>query len=164
MDKEIDGFPDCTVDECGIVKCRGKPLGAYSNGRGYMKVFLPTEGGKKKSLTVHRLVANAFIANPEGLPVVDHKDGDKLNNRADNLEWVSHQNNTARWLNKKAREKKPIARVQNGKIKDIFLSIAQAAKYKKVDYRGLYEAVKNSTKYKGSFWVYCQVDIQLEAQ
>jgi hypothetical protein len=47
MDKQVQGFADCTVDERGAVKYHGKPLAAYANGRGYMKVFLPTGGGKK---------------------------------------------------------------------------------------------------------------------
>lgn len=49
--------------------------------------------GFKKSLHIHRLVAQAFIPNPNNLPEVNHKDGDKQNNHKDNLEWCTHSDN-----------------------------------------------------------------------
>lgn len=49
--------------------------------------------GKSKHTTIHRLVAKAFISNPENLPTVNHKDENKLNNRAENLEWLSVKDN-----------------------------------------------------------------------
>lgn len=64
------------------------------NNRGYLTVVI-----RKKTHMLHRLVAQAFIPNPEGKPFVNHKDGNKLNNRADNLEWC-----TARENNLHARE------------------------------------------------------------
>jgi hypothetical protein len=59
---------------------------------GYLRVNL-SEGGVKKSFLVHRLVAQAFVDNPQELPLVNHKDGNKSNARAINLEWVSEESN-----------------------------------------------------------------------
>lgn len=59
---------------------------------GYLRVNL-YEGTKNHTVTVHRLVAKAFVPNPNNLPEVNHIDGDKTNNNADNLEWVSSSEN-----------------------------------------------------------------------
>jgi hypothetical protein len=59
---------------------------------GYYYVIL-CKDGKKKLHTVHRLVAEAFIDNPENKSQVDHKDRNKLNNKVDNLRWASHSEN-----------------------------------------------------------------------
>ena len=60
---------------------------------GYKNVTL-TVNGKKNYYRLHILVARAFIPNPENKPCVNHIDGDKSNNRADNLQWVNHSENT----------------------------------------------------------------------
>lgn len=58
----------------------------------YVAVTL-TKDGESIAYSVHRLVAKAFIPNPEDLPEVNHKDENPLNNRVDNLEWCTHQYN-----------------------------------------------------------------------
>lgn len=60
--------------------------------QGYKTVLL-SKGGSREQFLLHRLVAQAFIPNPQNLPCVNHKDEDKTNNRADNLEWCSQQYN-----------------------------------------------------------------------
>lgn len=59
---------------------------------GYLRVVLSSNGEVKKFL-VHRLVAMAFIPNPEDKPTVNHKDGDKQNNCVENLEWNTYSEN-----------------------------------------------------------------------
>ena len=63
----------------------------WNNG-GYRRVNLFV-AGEKKNFLLHRLVAEAFIPNPENKPEVNHKDGDKWNNAASNLEWTTRKEN-----------------------------------------------------------------------
>ena len=60
--------------------------------KGYLKTDLRKDG-KREMAFIHRLVALTFIPNPDNLPEVNHKDGDKTNNRVENLEWVTTQQN-----------------------------------------------------------------------
>lgn len=50
-------------------------------------------GRPRKMVLLHRVIAEAFIPNPENLPEVNHKDGNKRNNHIENLEWCSHMEN-----------------------------------------------------------------------
>ena len=61
--------------------------------RGYLSVGLRTDPKHLKRFQVHRLVAQTFVPNPDNMPQVNHKDEDKTNNRADNLEWCTARYN-----------------------------------------------------------------------
>ena len=69
-------------------------MSQQENRNGYMTVHLRNKGVERRAM-VHRLVAEAFIPNPDELRDVNHKKGDKSDNRVENLEWVSHSDNMA---------------------------------------------------------------------
>lgn len=84
---------ECVPDKNGVYHERirkGRVLKPNYDGRGnYLHVSL-RRSGSGISRNVHRMVAQAFVPNPDGYKEVNHKDEDKTNNRADNLEWCSH--------------------------------------------------------------------------
>ena len=89
------GFQKFTLDDYEITregkvinKKWGRDVKPQPNGKGYLRVSI---GGKL--MFVHRLVAEKYVPNPDNKPQVNHKDGNKLNNNADNLEWVTNQEN-----------------------------------------------------------------------
>ena len=67
-------------------------LKPYQNPKGYMIVTLSNRG-KSKKMRLHRLVAQAFLNNPDNLPDVNHKDYDRTNNCVNNLEWMGRKEN-----------------------------------------------------------------------
>jgi len=87
---------DYYISSYGRVKsCRctkEKIMKPQTNTRGYLSIGLMING-KQRMQKIHRLVANAFIANPENKPQVNHIDANKLNNCISNLEWVTQQEN-----------------------------------------------------------------------
>lgn len=89
----LDLFAGYTIREDGVVTSRfGKVIAQQFYAPGYARVELWKNGVGKKYL-VHRLLATAFIPNPEAKPQVNHIDGDKTNNALSNLEWVTQSEN-----------------------------------------------------------------------
>lgn len=73
-------------------KVKGRLMKQSTSNYGY-KVITLRKGEIKKSHRVHRLVAESFINKEEGKTLINHKDGDKCNNRAENLEWCTNSEN-----------------------------------------------------------------------
>jgi hypothetical protein len=90
--KIIDDYPTYEISSAGRVRRGGKFIKGVAMNRGYMRVSLSMDG-KSKGFFVHRLVAQAFLDNPENKPQVNHIDGNPSNNYVSNLEWATAQEN-----------------------------------------------------------------------
>jgi hypothetical protein len=108
--KIIKDFPDYLISDCGLVKSQQRLVERNLNGKvhlktinerilkpslrnGYLFVTLRKNNSHKANM-IHQMVASAFIGKRREVLVINHKDGNKLNNSADNLEYVSKQRNT----------------------------------------------------------------------
>ena len=77
----------------GVILVKGRILRYIKVSSGYLQVVLYKDGVRNACL-VHRLIAQAFISNPDGLPIINHKDENKENNRVENLEWCDEKYNS----------------------------------------------------------------------
>lgn len=85
LDRLVDG-------RWGVTHRKGRILTGGLDKDGY-RLFILSKNGLRKTHKLHRLIAVTFIENPYGYSQINHKDGNKQNNRVDNLEWVTPQKN-----------------------------------------------------------------------
>lgn len=99
LDMIHPNFPKYDISQSGEVisldyNHTGKPKALrHIIKKGYHVVGLTNKDGKRRFRFVHRLVAELFIDNPDGLPQINHKDGNKSNNHVSNLEWCTASHN-----------------------------------------------------------------------
>lgn len=131
MWKDVNDFEGLyRVSDKGEVysEITNKILRPAKNRCGYMQVVL-SKNGKLKYITVHRLVAKAFIPNPECKKQVNHKDGNKENNSVDNLEWCTSQENIMHCIYVLNKRKVPVAQcLKDGTVVRIWGSIVEAGR------------------------------------
>lgn len=131
--RPIEGFGDrYEVSDKGRVRSSYKRAGfngilnQQQHRNGYMKVDLKYRASKK-TIDVHRLVAQAFIPNPKNKTDVNHIDGNKANNVVSNLEWCTRKENMAHChtiLQRGGRAKRPVKCLETGVI---YTSLHEAA-------------------------------------
>ena len=86
LDRIVLGKNGASCFRCGKLKS------SVTNGGGYLQVLL-SKNNKLKSCRIHRLVAEAFIPNPDNLPCIDHINTIRTDNRVSNLRWVTQKEN-----------------------------------------------------------------------
>lgn len=98
--KDVEGYPNYQVSNMGRVKSlnynhtgKEKILKGVKNDYGYLQIKLCKEG-KVKNIPIHRIVAQAFIPNPNNLPQVNHINEFKTDNRVENLEFCTPKYNS----------------------------------------------------------------------
>ena len=169
--RSFDKYVSCTRNgvEMDILH-KGKILKPVKRQHGYLGVMLYGKGGHAtrgfKTFSVHRLVAEAFIPNPNGLPEVNHIDEDKTNNKAENLEWISHINNTNFGTAQLRRSQKmrnnmrskPIGQyTKDGKLVAVYPSLAEVHRQKGYAQANISKCAQGSKQYShayGYLWRY----------
>lgn len=131
-----------------------------SKNTGYCIVLL--YGDRRHYLTVHRLVAEAFLPKILGRDIINHKDGNKQNNRVDNLEWCTYSENTKHAINQNLRPVRKIIECDLlGNELRIWDSVLEASEYYKVTRGVIYNCIKGRIKsVKNKTWKYAVVKLR----
>lgn len=131
-----------------------KELSIAISKRGYRVVSL-YKNGEAKMKNVHQLVAEAFIPNPESKPTVNHKDSNRLNNYASNLEWATYLENNIHAINKGIRGKSVYQLDDDGFVINTFDSIIQAEKVTEIQSQNIGKVCKGERERAGGYmWEY----------
>lgn len=157
--KQISHHPSYYVSNTGKVKRLESEKCLYHILSKYAHVNLSDEKNNTQGYFIHRLVAEFFIPNPQNLPVVDHIDGNKLNNHVTNLRWSTQSDNTHNHYQKKPRlctilqcdQKKNVVNIYNS-LKEVYDANSDFNK------SNLRKALTYKNTYKGFFWYHEEPD------
>ena len=172
--KDIKGYEGLyQVSNFGKIKSLSKNNHNYGengkilkgiNNKGYLRVGL-SKNGKAKQYPIHRIVAETFIDNVYNLPCVNHIDENKMNNRADNLEWcsVEYNNNYGNRnkkisINQRYANNKPIKCLETGQI---FISLNECARKLNIKPPNIWASMNNynrTKKAKGYTFKYIELE------
>ena len=139
--KKIEGYDNYSVSDTGLVRndTTGKLLKAFDLDTGYTIIHL-YKNKKMKNLKLHRVIAQAFIPNPKQEKCINHINGNRHDNRIENLEWCSHSENNIHSYRTLGRSSSNAIRAMS------------VAKYKPVlcvETKEVYESVKQASEKTG---------------
>ena len=153
--KDIKGYEGlyAVTEEGQVWSYRSnKFLSSKYNRYGYEQVILSNKG-EQKTLSVHKLVAEAYIPNPDNKPQVNHKDENKANNNINNLEWVTAKEN----MNYGTRTQRTQKSVYCVELDKTFNGIREAAKELNLHSTNITKVCKGKQKTTGGYhWRYVE--------
>ena len=164
--KNIECFEEYSVSNFGNIRNKktGRILKPRKHTGGYMRIIL-CKDKKHYDRYIHRLVAQAFISNPNNLPEVNHKDEDKTNNCVENLEWCDRvyqvnygtfHDRMVETQRKTSKHSKPVKCVETGIV---YISLHEAERETGILYTLICRALKGRQKTAGGYhWVYIDSD------
>nr|DAP66827.1 MAG TPA: homing endonuclease [Caudoviricetes sp.] len=160
--KNIELFERYSVSNFGNVRnnITGKILKPRKHTNGYVRVVL-CKDKKRYDRYIHRLVAQAFISNPNNLPEINHKDENKLNNFVENLEWcdriyqVNYGTFKERMIQTQRRSSKQARPVKCIETGIIYISLHHAERETGISYTLICHALNGRQKTAGGYhWKY----------
>lgn len=145
-----------------------KYLSVQQKDDGYLSIRLYNANGKRKTETIHRLVALAFIENPNHYPEVNHKNEIKTDNRVENLEWCDHKYNinygsrierVSKKLTNYEQFSKEVQQLKDGQVLATYPSIKEAERITGIYNSNIVKVCQGKRKTAGGYqWRYKQED------
>lgn len=160
--KNIDGYEGYVIYEDGRVFSTksNRFLSPRLRGvkrRQYQSVALYGRDRKAKEKSIHILVAQAFLPNPDNKPIVNHKDNNPLNNHVSNLEWCTYTENTLHSYNETKRKRvgRSVLQIDGAIVIEEYKSIAEAGRAVGVHPTTISHVLKGNRKTAGGYtWRY----------
>lgn len=153
---------------CGDRICYRQPHLIKPCKRGdYLSVALSDGERHRKSYLIHRLVAQAFIPNPNNLPYINHKDENPLNNRVENLEWCTqsyncnyggHNARMAKTIHETAYQRRKVVKLTlDGDFVEQYVSIVEAARATGLHHTAISQCCRKLSTRSGNYkWMYLE--------
>ena len=161
--KEIKGFNNYKVSNFGrLISIKtNKILKPTDNGRGYLRFSLLGDDNNNHTVYLHRIIAEAFIPNPDNKPCIDHINTNKQDNRIENIRWVTYKENTNNELtiervrNSGKKNKKKICSIDEADNKVVYSSVIEAKIKLNVSYTAISNCLRGRSKTcNGLRWMY----------